>query len=148
MEISFTHASLSSTVTTHILPLLDKYSIFTFTGPLGAGKTTLIREVLRQCGITQHITSPTFGYLNVYQNSNGQTFHHFDLYRIDSLESFIGQGFNEYLLPVGHNTYTLIEWPQLIKPLLERSSLMPYTRHIELKHCPDNHDTRLLRING
>ena len=95
---------------------LDTHQIMTFAGPLGAGKTTLIQTLLRACGITQPITSPTFTYLNQYENDQGKTFYHFDLYRIPSLNDFLAAGFDEYLYVP--DSRVLIEWPQVIMPLL------------------------------
>lgn len=91
--------------------------VFAFTGPLGAGKTTLIAHLLAQCGVTQPITSPTFTYVNVYENSVGEIFYHFDLYRIEQLSDFIAAGFDEYLY--APKSWALIEWPQIITPLLK-----------------------------
>jgi tRNA threonylcarbamoyladenosine biosynthesis protein TsaE len=95
---------------------LQHCRIMTFTGSLGAGKTTLIRELLRTMGIQEPITSPTFNYVNVYTNKEGQKFYHFDLYRITSLDDFCAAGFDEYLYQP--NSWVLIEWPELIMPLL------------------------------
>lgn len=101
-----------------VLKLIKKMrtvQILTFTGPLGAGKTTVIRELLKQCGITQPITSPTFTYVNAYQNLQGQTFYHFDLYRVESIDDFISGGFDEYLYQP--DSWAFIEWPEVIMPL-------------------------------
>ena len=91
--------------------------IFTFTGPLGAGKTTLIARMLAQLGVKQTVTSPTFTYLNVYENEQGQLFYHFDLYRIATLNDFVAAGFDEYLY--APNSWAFIEWPAVIMPLLK-----------------------------
>lgn len=96
---------------------MKKCQIFTFTGPLGAGKTTLIARMLAQAGVTQTVTSPTFTYVNVYENNQGQLFYHFDLYRITSLNDFLAAGFDEYLY--NPNSWTFIEWPAVIMPLLK-----------------------------
>lgn len=95
---------------------LSHCSIVTFEGALGAGKTTLVRALLRRCGVMGVISSPTFTYVNVYENEQGQVFYHFDLYRIKSVNEFLSLGFDEYLhMP---NSWVFIEWPEVIAPLL------------------------------
>lgn len=96
--------------------LMQKYHIFACSGPLGAGKTTTIKALLRSCGVTDSITSPTFTYVNAYKNDNGESFYHFDLYRISSVEEFQAQGFDEYLYQ--DHSWVFIEWPEVIMPLL------------------------------
>lgn len=91
--------------------------IFTFEGPLGAGKTTLIKEMLFQAGVSQTVTSPTFTYLNVYENNAHELFYHFDLYRMGTLEEFLDAGFQEYLY--APNSWAIVEWPAIIMPLLK-----------------------------
>ncbi len=92
-------------------------AVFTFTGELGTGKTTLVKAFLKSCGVVQAVTSPTFTYVNIYENQHGQTFYHFDLYRIKMVDDFIAAGFNEYLYQP--NSWSLIEWPEVIVPLLD-----------------------------
>lgn len=98
--------------------LLPICSVFTFTGSLGAGKTTLIKHLLTQCGITDVIVSPTFNYVVSYTNNQGQRFYHFDLYRMKSIHDFIDQGFNELLYEA--DSWSFIEWPEIIAPLLTK----------------------------
>ena len=66
--------------------------VFAITGPLGAGKTTVIKQLLQDCGVASNITSPTFGYVNEHSNSQGEKFYHFDLYRIKNVQEFQEQG--------------------------------------------------------
>ncbi len=96
--------------------LLPRCAIMTFTGPLGAGKTTLVKKLLKRCGVDVLVTSPTFTYFITYHNDQLQTFHHFDLYRMKSLEEFQEVGFDEYLY-VPHS-WAFIEWSEIIMPLL------------------------------
>ena len=108
------------TVVDSLISVMGQCQIFTFTGSLGAGKTTLIRAILRKCGVAEGvITSPTFTYLNLYENQRGQTFYHFDLYRIEKLEEFLAAGFNEYLYVP--NSWVFIEWPEPILSLLKKN---------------------------
>lgn len=99
--------------------LLPDYKIFTFTGALGAGKTTLIQELLKANGIDEYIQSPTFTYMTPYTNASGYTFYHFDLYRLKSMQEFLNAGFQEYLYEP--KSWALIEWPDIIRPLLKHS---------------------------
>lgn len=104
------------TVVDYLVSLMPNCSIFTFTGPLGAGKTTLIKALLKKLGVQEPVVSPTFTYLNVYTNKEGKKFYHFDLYRLHSKQDFIDSGFNEYLgLP---KSAVFIEWPEVIYDLL------------------------------
>jgi len=96
--------------------LMATYQVFAITGPLGAGKTTTIKALLHSCGITVPVTSPTFTYVNEYTNNQGECFYHFDLYRIATVQEFQHQGFDEYLYC--SNSWSFIEWPEVIKPLL------------------------------
>ncbi len=101
----------------YLVPEVAAGRIFTFTGFLGAGKTTLIKEFIRQLGVDEDVTSPTFAYVNTYQAPEGVRIHHFDLYRIESIEQFQDFGFDEYLRD--SNAICLIEWPKIIEPLLK-----------------------------
>lgn len=121
----------------HLLKRLPKCQVMTFTGSLGAGKTTLIRELLREVGIQEPITSPTFTYMNLYVNQKGQKFYHFDLYRIDSLDAFCWSGFDEYLYQP--NSWALIEWPELIMPILTHDVC-----HVFLEYSDDKRTMRIL----
>lgn len=94
--------------------------IFTLTGMLGAGKTTLVKSFLARHGIeSSEITSPTFTYCNVYKNEHGKLYYHFDLYRIQSMEAFCDMGFHEYLYD--RQSIVFIEWPDVIMPLLQEN---------------------------
>ncbi len=98
-------------------PFLENYPIITFTGPLGAGKTTLIKELMKGLGIdVDEVTSPTFTYLNLYRLPEKMVYH-FDLYRIKQMQDFIDAGFAEYLYQP--DSIAIIEWPEVIEPLLK-----------------------------
>ncbi len=104
--------------------------VITFTGPLGAGKTTLVKELLKQYGVTDVVTSPTFTYVNLYENNQGQQFYHFDLYRIETLDQFLEAGFDEYLNQP--NALVFIEWPEPIASLLKEKVC-----HIVIEYTDD-----------
>ncbi|MEX0848854.1 MAG: tRNA (adenosine(37)-N6)-threonylcarbamoyltransferase complex ATPase subunit type 1 TsaE [Candidatus Dependentiae bacterium] len=111
--------------------------VVTFTGPLGAGKTTLIRALGKALGIKDEITSPTFAYMNMYGNEANERFVHFDLYRLNNIDEFIAAGFDEYL----DEDMVFVEWPEIINPLLK---LVP-TCHVVIDY--EGIDRRVLHIN-
>jgi tRNA threonylcarbamoyladenosine biosynthesis protein TsaE len=82
--------------------------VMTFSGEIGAGKTTLIRAMLRHLGVTSAIKSPTFSLIESYSLSNLQI-HHFDLYRINEEIELDYIGFRDYF---SHNAVCCIEWPE------------------------------------
>lgn len=98
-----------------LLELVSSTSVVGLTGSLGAGKTTLVQQLLRRCGVTQEIASPTFSYVHTYRVGE-QLFHHFDLYRLKTMDDFIQAGFDEYLYQPDSKVF--IEWPEIIMPLL------------------------------
>ena len=97
--------------------LLDKLSskIVLFYAPMGAGKTTLIKEICRQLGTDDVITSPTFSLVNEYQTDTNQTIYHFDFYRIEEEEEAYDIGIEDYF---NSGNWCFIEWPQNIENLL------------------------------
>lgn len=114
-QIIYTLSQLPQ-VAQSITKKFKNFKIITLTGDLGAGKTTLVKELLRQWGVQDEILSPTFTYVNCYKNDQGQKIFHFDLYRITNLDQFFELGFDEYLVEPG--SICLIEWPQVINALL------------------------------
>ena len=102
----------------------------TFEGPIGAGKTTLIRVFLQMLGVSDTIVSPTFTYLSCYRTSEGRSVYHFDLYRIGDAQQFEMLGFHEYLNDP--EALILIEWPAVIEPLLSKKRC-----HILLDYAVD-----------
>lgn len=78
------------------------------TGELGAGKTALVRALLRRSGETGTVKSPTFSLLEPYELSRLH-FYHFDFYRFKNPEEFQDRGFAEYFGPGGA---CIVEWPE------------------------------------
>ena len=81
--------------------------VFALLGDLGAGKTTLVRGVLRGLGHFGRVKSPTYPLLETYQ-VNDLLLAHFDLYRLDSPEAFSEAGFEDYFAGSG---VRFVEWP-------------------------------------
>jgi tRNA threonylcarbamoyladenosine biosynthesis protein TsaE len=150
MKIEYEFKDIPNIVKEKILPKLKEYPIFTFTGPLGSGKTTLIKELLKQCGIKETVTSPSFTYLNLHKTKDGKIFHHFDLYLLTDEESFTSIGFEELLFKdvQEKNNYALIEWPGIIKELLEDRRLKHKVCNIYLTYKMETPDFRIIEIKS
>jgi tRNA threonylcarbamoyladenosine biosynthesis protein TsaE len=98
--------------------------VVAFYGAMGAGKTTLIKAICAAMGITGTVNSPTFALVNEYRKPSGEPVYHFDFYRINKPEEAFDLGYEEYFFS-GHSC--LVEWPELIAPLLP-----PDTLHLHL----------------
>jgi len=98
-----------------ILSFDKELNIFKFEGNLGAGKTTLIKYICKELGITQPVQSPTFSIVNVYEAESGEEIYHFDCYRLKKQEEAFDFGMEEYL---DSGSICLIEWPQIIDDIL------------------------------
>ncbi len=88
--------------------------VFGFYGEMGAGKTTLIKEMCAHLGVDGMTSSPTFAIVNEYWTPTGPVYH-FDFYRIDSPEDAVRIGFEEYIYS---GSYCFIEWTEKVQPLL------------------------------
>ena len=91
-------------------------AVVTLDGPLGAGKTTLVRGYLRGLGVTTPVRSPTYTLVESYQTSAGPV-HHFDLYRLGHPEELEDLGWRDYF---ERDASVLIEWPERAGGMLPR----------------------------
>ena len=97
----------------------SKSKILLFYGEMGAGKTTLIKEICSLLDIEDKISSPTFSLVNEYKSRQGESVYLFDFYRIEDEEEAMDIGFEEY---IDSGKWCLIEWPQNIENLLPLKS--------------------------
>jgi tRNA threonylcarbamoyladenosine biosynthesis protein TsaE len=89
-------------------------------GPLGAGKTTLVRGLLRGFGYPGKVKSPTFTLVEPY-DFDGFSIYHFDLYRLESPLELDALGYRDY---PGVDAICLIEWPEKAGDYLEQPDLL------------------------
>jgi tRNA threonylcarbamoyladenosine biosynthesis protein TsaE len=92
-----------------------------FYAEMGAGKTTLIKEIIKQLGVTDNVSSPTFSLVNEYISNNNETIYHFDFYRIEIEEEVLDIGIEDYFYK---NAWCFIEWPQNIESYLPENSIV------------------------
>ncbi len=97
----------------------DELGLVFLQGQLGAGKTTLVRGLLRAAGYTGTVKSPTYTLVEEYRLA-GKNIYHFDLYRLNDPEELEWIGLDDYL---AGNHLCLIEWPQMGQGFLPRADL-------------------------
>ncbi len=97
-----------------------KYKILLFYGEMGVGKTTLIKEIAKQLGVSDNVSSPTFSLVNEYLSSTNEKVYHFDFYRVDNEVEALDMGIEEYFYS---NYWCLVEWPNKVENLLPLKSV-------------------------
>ena len=119
-----------------ILRACEPRRVFAIDGQMGAGKTTFIKHLCQQMGSDDVVNSPTFSIVNVYDITQPYTgeLYHFDCYRLNTIEEALNFGAEEYLYS---GNYCLIEWPQIIEPLLPEDTV-----YMSITPLPDG-DRRL-----
>jgi len=106
-------------VADYIIELLNQSGnskqIVAFFGNMGVGKTTLIKAICKNLGVTDPVNSPTFSIINEYNTIDAEKIYHFDFYRINKSREAMEIGLEEYLYS---NSLCLMEWPEKIIDLL------------------------------
>ncbi|MFA5293217.1 MAG: tRNA (adenosine(37)-N6)-threonylcarbamoyltransferase complex ATPase subunit type 1 TsaE [Phycisphaerae bacterium] len=119
--------------------LLEGGEVVCFTGPLGSGKTTLIKGIAAGAGAAnpQHVNSPTFVMVNEYQGRF--TIFHIDAYRINKISEFEALGFEEF---IGPESVVLVEWADKVAGAFEGLDCI----YIDMRH--NGETSRRIKITG
>ena len=104
-----------NSIAKQILDHTSTHTKFAFYGEMGVGKTTLIKALSLQLGVTDVVSSPTFSIVNEYQADEYTKIYHFDFYRLETEEEAYDMGYEEYFF---QNDLCLIEWPEKIEGLI------------------------------
>ena len=88
--------------------------IYTLNGELGVGKTVFTQGIAAGLGIAEHVNSPTFTIVQVY-DSGRLPFYHFDVYRIGDIEEMDEIGYEDYFYG---NGLCIVEWAERIRELI------------------------------
>jgi tRNA threonylcarbamoyladenosine biosynthesis protein TsaE len=113
--------------------------IFTLKGDLGVGKTVFTQGVAAGLGIKEHVNSPTFTIVQVYDEGR-LPFYHFDVYRIGDIEEMDEIGYEDYFYGQG---LCIVEWAELIEELIPANA-----RHIAIeKDLEKGFDYRKITID-
>ena len=113
MELTYTINQIDN-IAKAVVEAMQGRQLFAFYGQMGAGKTTLIKAICQQLGVTEEVNSPTFAIVNEYEGTRGPIYH-FDFYRINRPEEALDFGLFDYF---DSGNPCLMEWPECIEPLL------------------------------
>lgn len=104
-----------------IIDFCKDVPVWVFKGNMGAGKTTFIKEIARQMGVEDRVSSPTYAIIHEYQDAGGRPFYHFDFYRLEDPEEALELGLEEYFYS---GNYCWIEWPEKISAYIPEKFAM------------------------
>ena len=121
-----------------IIATAQDYKLWAFYGEMGAGKTTLIKAICKELGVSEAISSPTFSLVNEYKGADNNIIYHFDFYRIKSLEEVYDIGYEDYFYS---GNLCLIEWPEKVEELINQeicltiqiNRVLDFTRNLYIK---------------
>lgn len=118
--------------------IIDQYNnerIFAFFGEMGAGKTTLIKEICSYLKVQDIVCSPTFAIINEYHTLDDENVFHFDFYRLKTEKEAFDIGYEDYFYS---GNYCFIEWPEKITELLPHNYVKVQINENE------NHESRVI----
>jgi tRNA threonylcarbamoyladenosine biosynthesis protein TsaE len=114
-------------------------TVFAFNGKMGAGKTTFIKAICEELGVTDVINSPTFAIINEYwSDETAELIYHFDFYRIKNEREASEIGSEDYFYS---GVLCFIEWPEKVTGLLPVDTVS-----VDIEELPDG--TRQVRMSA
>lgn len=119
-RIKITNLSEYPQAAAEFISAIGDRRIFAFYGKMGVGKTTFIKSLCDELGVTDIVNSPTFAIVNEYADGNGEPIYHFDMYRIKSVAELYNLGYEDYFY---NGALCLIEWPELAEELLPEDTV-------------------------
>ena len=128
LTLALADEAATSALGARLVTLLRPGMVVWLEGDLGAGKTTLVRGLLRAAGETGAVKSPTYTLVEVHPVS-GLNFYHFDFYRFNQPEEYLDAGLDDYFSAAG---ICLVEWPDKAAPYLPAADV-----RIELQVAPE-----------
>lgn len=118
-KIHIVNIEATETLALKLASVITKGDVITFKGNLGAGKTTLIKALIKNLANKNiEVTSPTFNLLHLYETTRGEIWH-FDLYRLKNMHEAYELGIEDAFV----YGISLIEWPEIITDILPDNRL-------------------------
>lgn len=113
MRLQASSLSEIKKVAEEILKATEYRKIVLLNAEMGAGKTTLVKEIALILGVSENVSSPTFSIVNEYHGN--EVIYHFDFYRLEDEDEAYDFGIEEYF---DSGNLCLLEWPEKISNLL------------------------------
>lgn len=121
MEIKIQSLDQIHEAAKEFIAAMGENTVFALYGKMGAGKTTFVKAICEELGVTDMITSPTFAIVNEYRSEDtAELIYHFDFYRINKLEEVYDMGYEDYFYS---GALCFIEWPELVEELLPGNTI-------------------------
>ena len=129
MEIKINSLDNIHEAAKQFIAAMEDNTVFAFYGKMGAGKTTFIKAICEELGVTDVINSPTFAIVNEYRSDEtGELIYHFDFYRIKKLDEVYDMGYEDYFYS---GALCFIEWPELVEEVLPGDAVNVIIEEIE-----------------
>ena len=129
MEIKITSLDNIREAAKQFIAAMEDNTVFAFYGKMGAGKTTFIKAICEELGVTDVINSPTFAIVNEYRSDEtGELIYHFDFYRIKKLDEVYDMGYEDYFYS---GALCFIEWPEFVEEVLPGDAVKVTIEEIE-----------------
>ena len=118
MDVSYTedqNPGIAQKLLTSLEPLGHEATVVGLTGDLGAGKTSLVKAIASELGVTETVVSPTFVIAKFYEVPSGkwERLIHVDAYRIDDDSELDSLNWDQILQ--NPKALVIVEWPERIK---------------------------------
>ena len=129
MEIKINSLDSIHEAAKQFIAAMEDNTVFAFYGKMGAGKTTFIKAICEELGVTDVINSPTFAIANEYRSDEtGELIYHFDFYLIKKLDEVYDMGYEDYFYS---GALCFIEWPELIEEVLPGDAVKVIIEEVE-----------------
>jgi len=128
-------------VAAELAEVISQFKVVTFSGNLGAGKTSLIKMLCHLWGVQETVSSPTYALVNQYTAQNEKTgplIYHIDLYRVKDEEEAFQAGIEDHLYS---GDLCLVEWPEKAKGIIPKGALS-----VEISYVTD--EERYIRVHS
>ena len=129
MEIKINSLDNIREAAKQFIAAMEDNTVFAFYGKMGAGKTTFIKAICEELGVTDVINSPTFAIVNEYRSDEtGELIYHLDFYSIKKLDEVYDMGYEDYFYS---GALCFIEWPEVVEEVLPGDAVKVTIEEVE-----------------